>query len=366
MKRVLLAITTIVIFGACEINQKGYVIQGSINVYDAGIAILKQRKNSEFVKLDSSVITKGKFEFIGSLKLPEMYYISINDTLPHLRLFAENSRISIDVHVDSLRNPEINGSSVQAKLDAYNEKMLPFNEQLRLSYKEYLKADKEGEKEKAKELEMKFDQISDDQKKVALGVVAQNSDNVLAPYLVWGTLVYDLSIDELSKLASGFSPEIKESIYVDQINNHISVLKKVAIGEPFTDIVMEDPEGNIKKLSDLEGKLVLIDFWASWCRPCRQENPNVVALYNEYKGKNFDIFGISFDKDGDKWKKAIDDDDLTWHHVSDLKGWNSAAGKIYGVRAIPHTILISPDGIILAKNLRGEELRKKVQELTSS
>jgi peroxiredoxin len=144
------------------------------------------------------------------------------------------------------------------------------------------------------------------------------------------------------------------------------VLKKVAIGQPFIDIVMEDPEGNIKKLSDLKGKLVLVDFWASWCRPCRQENPNVVALYNEYKVKNFDIFGVSFDNDGDKWKKAIDDDSLTWHHVSDLKGWNSAAGKLYGVRAIPHTVLVSPDGIILDKNLRGEELRKKVQELTSS
>ncbi len=107
----------------------------------------------------------------------------------------------------------------------------------------------------------------------------------------------------------------------------------------------------------------MVDFWASWCGPCRGENPNVVAAYKKYHDKGFEIFGVSFDTDKDKWLKAVEDDKLTWFHVSDLKGWGNAAGKIYGVRGIPHSVLIDKEGIIVAKNLRGEELHKKLEEI---
>jgi peroxiredoxin len=366
MKRVFLAIITVILINSCDTKQNGFEIQGIIAGYPEGAAVLQQRINSEFITIDSTAISQGKFKFKGNLDMPEMCYIMINDTLPYIRLFLENSVISIESHVDSLRNPVITGSSIQVMLEKYNKKMDPFNDSLRVNYRAFLKANKEGESEKAKKIEQKFDQISDDQKTVSLAYVDQNSDNVLGPYLVWGTLAYDLSIEELTALANKFSPEIEKSIYVQQINNHIATLNKVAIGQPFTDIVLEDPDGNIKKLSELKGKLVLVDFWASWCAPCRRENPNVVALYNDFKDKDFEIFGVSFDSNGDKWIKAIKDDGLAWYHVSDLKGWKSEAGKQYGVRAIPHTVLISPEGIILEKNLKGEDLRKKVEELTAS
>jgi len=364
MKRILIPVIAILIIGACETKQEGFIVNGSISGYPEGTAVLKQRINSEFVTLDSASIKDGKFEFKGLLGFPEMCYISISDTLPYMRLFLENSAISIQAHVDSLRTPTISGSAIQKKLEAYNERIKPFEDSLRSNYRKYLTANKEGDQEKAAEFERKFDEISAAQKEVSLQVVSENSDNVLGPYLVWGTLVYDLTVEELEELANGFSPEIAQSIYVEQINKHVVTLQKVAIGQPFTDIVMDDPDGNVKKLSDLKGKLILIDFWASWCGPCRRENPNVVALYNDYKDKNFEIFGVSFDSDDEKWKKAIEDDGLTWQHVSDLQYWNSAAGKLYGVRSIPHTVLIDADGIIVAKNLRGEELREKVEELT--
>ncbi|MBI3233320.1 MAG: TlpA family protein disulfide reductase [Bacteroidetes bacterium] len=136
-----------------------------------------------------------------------------------------------------------------------------------------------------------------------------------------------------------------------------------AIGKVMADINLPDPSGNMIKLSSLRGQYVLVDFWASWCRPCRAENPNVVKAYKKYHGKGFEIFGVSLDDNNDKWKKAIDADNLTWKHVSELKGWQSDVCRKYNVNSIPFSILLDKDGKIIATNLRGEELENKLKEL---
>lgn len=130
------------------------------------------------------------------------------------------------------------------------------------------------------------------------------------------------------------------------------------------DIALPDPDGKVRRLSDLRGKVVLIDFWASWCGPCRMENPNVVRLYHAYHDKGFEVFSVSLDKSRDSWVKAIKDDHLDWpNHVSDLKYWSSAGGRLYGITSIPSTVLVGPDGTILARNLRGQELERKLMEI---
>ncbi|MCS7084647.1 MAG: TlpA disulfide reductase family protein [Bacteroidia bacterium] len=138
----------------------------------------------------------------------------------------------------------------------------------------------------------------------------------------------------------------------------------VRLGRPAPEIVMASPEGKDLRLSSLRGKIVLIDFWASWCGPCRRENPNVVRVYEKFKHKGFEIFSVSLDQSKEKWVAAIQQDKLVWpNHVSDLKGWQSAAGKLYGVTSIPQTILLDREGKIIAKNLRGEALERKLEEL---
>ena len=155
-----------------------------------------------------------------------------------------------------------------------------------------------------------------------------------------------------------------ENDFVKQRHQQVEVERKTAIGSPAPDIALADPDGNIRKLSSLKGKVVLVDFWASWCGPCRKENPNVVAIYNKYHEKGFEVFSVSLDKDRENWLKAITKDNLIWiNHVSDLLYWKSAGAATYGVTSIPYTVLVDRKGKIVAKKLRGEELENKVMEL---
>ena len=148
------------------------------------------------------------------------------------------------------------------------------------------------------------------------------------------------------------------------LDQQIAQLKSsTEIGDEAPDFSAATPEGGTKSLKSLRGKVLLVDFWASWCGPCRRENPNVVAVYNKYKSKGFDVLGVSLDTDAARWKGAIQDDKLTWHHVSDLGGWRSAPAQLYKVTGIPQTLLLDKNGVIIAKNLRGPALEEKLKEI---
>jgi peroxiredoxin len=153
------------------------------------------------------------------------------------------------------------------------------------------------------------------------------------------------------------------NIFVKEFHARVDAERKLAVGGDAPDISLPDPDGNLLALSSLRGKVVLIDFWASWCGPCRKENPNVVALYAKYKDKGFEILGVSLDRDREKWIGAIKEDGLVWKHISDLQFWKSQAAKTYGVSSIPATFLIDKDGKIIAKKLRGASLEEKMKEL---
>jgi peroxiredoxin len=156
---------------------------------------------------------------------------------------------------------------------------------------------------------------------------------------------------------------LSQSPYYQDIKKLVDEYKKLAVGQPAPEITLNNPDGKPVSLSSFKGKVVMIDFWASWCKPCRAENPNVVKLYNKYHNKGFEILGVSLDQTKDAWVGAIKQDGLTWQHISDLAAWSSAVVPLYNIKGIPQTYLIDKDGNIMAKGLRGEELAKKLEEL---
>ncbi len=182
---------------------------------------------------------------------------------------------------------------------------------------------------------------------IAIIRIMQTSDNVSAA-------------DNLYKI---MSKEVKETNLAKYVDQQLAIAKINPIGSQIADFSETDTAGNKVKISSFRGKYVLIDFWASWCRPCRMENPNVVAAYNKYHQKNFTILGVSLDQAKAAWINAINMDGLTWTHISDLKGWNNEVAEKFKITSIPQNILIDPNGIIIAKNLRGEALNQKLDQL---
>lgn len=174
---------------------------------------------------------------------------------------------------------------------------------------------------------------------------------------------YDPEYQELQKLFKTLDRKVRRSTKGKLFERYLDALKNTLPGKTAPSITQFDQHGEPYSLSDLKGQYVLIDFWASWCPPCREENPKLVKTYAEFKDKNFEILGVSFDREFDSWTKAIQDDQLTWKHMSDLEGWNSSAGQAYGIKAIPQNILVDPEGKVIARNLHGEDLNSKLREI---
>lgn len=365
MKKLIVALLAISIFASCDIQQKDtsqFTITGSIDSTYSNQVYLLKREDGKWVNLDTVAAVNGAFKFTGSIEMPELYYIQAEGVKGYSSLFAESSAIGFKSSLEDFRNAQISGSASQQVYDDFQNQADAISKKQEEAWRNIKNAQQAENEEEVQKWEQVFDDLDVEYKQFILDYAKTNNTSVVSAYVVLRNAYYFDETD-LEPVVANFDPSIANSTYVKSLSDRVETLKKVAIGNPAIDFTMNDADGNPVALSSLYGKYLLVDFWASWCGPCRQENPNVVAVYNDYKDKGFDVYGVSFDDNKEKWLKAVEDDQLTWNHVSDLKGWGNAAGKLYAINSIPSNILLDPDGKIIGKNLRGEDLRNKIAEL---
>lgn len=346
-----------------QVRDKHFTIFANYKGLENQLVYLKKYSGSGYQFADSVHAVDGSFQFTGKVELPELYRIYIENDDNYIAVFVENTDIYIDAEVGKYENAEIKGSisndlyrKLFSSLDSMDNALKPINEA-------YHEAEISNNIIEAKKLEMQLDSSQEQQIDYIKAFVKKNNSSPVAAYILYKYLSGELELAELESLSSGLDTALQRSVYMGLINEEIDILKKTQIGQAAVDFSLPDTSGTSVQLSSFKGRIVLVDFWASWCSYCREENPNVVKAFKDFNKKGFTVLGISFDKNRNKWIKAIHADNLTWTHLSDLKGWENAAGQLYGIKSIPSNVLIDKEGIIIAKNLRGKELLDKLKEL---
>jgi peroxiredoxin len=298
----------------------------------------------------------------GAVQYPQMVQLVAGNTRKRTSFYLENSdSIIIKGSIDSLFKAKITGSKTQREYDSF----INSNKKLSDKYSKLIPKFQAavGDPAKLAIIQKQQDSIETEMINLQKTYVKSNPSSYVTPSILV-SLSYEMDADEIESMVNKLDTAIAALPPIVTLKERVKVMKAVAIGQKAPDFALNDVNDKPVSLSSKIGsKLLLIDFWASWCNPCRQENPNVVKVFNQFHKKGFDIFSVSLDQKKDPWVKAIADDKLTWTHVSDLQYWNSAAAKLYAVNSIPANFLLDETGKIIARNLRGEDLYNKVNEI---
>ena len=348
----------------------GYVINGTITDLPSGKVYL-EKADEEGNKRDSAKVVNHKFVFKGKVADLAFFTIYITDKKNGNTFLLENAKINFTGKKDSLYRAKVTGGPVYTTYRSFYEvDWKPITTKAGDIYGRLAKADQGGKVELDSATRTAFDAefaaltVMNDS--AVNAYVRRNAHSIAAAMVIKDRYIDYPYFDNARALMPLLSQEAKNSTFGKQIYASLALDEKTGIGKMAPVFSMADPNGKQLSLSDFKGKYVLIDFWASWCGPCRKENPNVVAAYKKYHDKGFEILGVSLDSTKEPWLKAIAADGLIWNHVSDLKGWKNEAAAQYGVRSVPASFLIGPDGKVVGKDLRGEELHKKLASIFAS
>ncbi|MFT6850593.1 MAG: peroxiredoxin [Sphingobacteriales bacterium] len=364
MKLIFSMATAAVLFAGCAENNK-LTINGSVAGDAPEMVYLERMEDIRRAdKIDSSVVSaEGKFSFTREVENTEMYRILFGRRNGVFFTGNKGETLGLNITLGETFEYNVDGNPVAKAIEELYKNSQKLNAEFRIGYQAFLELDDEAKKEAEAGLEAAYTEMQENERDSAKDFIAKNKNHIAAVY-VTNYLDQDKDFDIMNDLAETIKTTPAGSTdYGKSFLNHVDELGKLSIGADAPEISLPSPDGENVPLSSLKGQYVLVDFWASWCKPCREENPNVVAAYNKYKENQFSVYGVSLDKEKDAWVQAIKTDNLTWPHVSDLQFWSSAAAKTYKVNAIPANVLVGPDGKIVAKNLRGEELQSYLEGL---
>lgn len=384
MKHIISILVLCLLVSSCKTEEKqtvkrdGYYITGTApGVYNGVRAYLETTdKSGRKTAMDTAIVMNEKFVFEGKIDYPEMLYLKINSVKGSAPLIIENEEMTVSVDIENLTSSKFQGTSANSALNLYNEKTgelkakrFEIGRQIRSTQQKDMTTNIDG-------LHAEMADITKKMEDFPFEFIAENKGNSFSLILLQ-KLAETKTADypRIESTLSSLSDMQQKSITATMLKTQIQIKKveKAAvsateIGQVAPSFTAPTPDGKALALNDVKGKLTLIDFWASWCKPCRRENPNVVKVYQKYHNKGLEIISVSLDGSRSQkdpkaaWIKAIKDDNLTWSHVSNLDYFNDPVAKAYNIRSIPATFLLDQDGKIVAKNLRGEALDRKVAE----
>lgn len=356
-------------------QQGTYIINGTVNKPEITVLYFTQTtfydgKAKE--KAQKIEVVNGKFSIKGMIGEPVPAFLSLSedykmDASKPKQFILDKGNITIEIKSD-LAEASVHGSKANDDLFRYNTEQAPYSAKINAINEEAQRLSAGGLPADSIGLMFRIPfrdatrEMADFQKNFVENNTSAFISLLLIPNIVGVTNNYF----EADSLLSGLNDEIESCPTAKAIREYINGQKKTSVGAIAPDFALADTSGKKIALSELKGKYVLLDFWAAWCAPCRQENPNVVQAFKTYKDKGFTVFGVSLDKERKSWLKAIQDDELQWQHVSDLKFWGSEAAALYGITSIPRNFLLDPNGKIIGRDLRGPDLLDKLEELFPS